>query len=161
MKNLVSVCIVIAMASLALAYGWASLWLGSGLTIAAGLLWLAGERLTWPGWPDLGLVALLAVAGVGMTQALPAGWLLGSNVVTLVAWDLAHFERRLNVEHPILEEARLWQAHLRQLAGVVGLGLLLGWLALSFETAFGLVWAIGLGLLAIMGLGRLIRAVRS
>jgi hypothetical protein len=44
---------------------------------------------------------------------------------------------------------------------VAGLGLLLGGLALNLELELSLGWAIGLGLLAIVGLGRLIRAVRG
>jgi hypothetical protein len=162
MKFLVSICIGVAAISLALGYAWASLWPGSGLTLALGLLWLAGQRLPWRGWPDLGLVALLGAATAGAVQTLPAGWLLVGTVAALAAWDLAHFERRLRAGTPtIRDEDLLRRAHLRQLAGVTGLGLLLGWLALNLELKLGLGWAIGLGLLAIIGLGQLIRATRS
>jgi hypothetical protein len=160
-KNFVSVSIGIATASLAVGYGLESSWTVSGLIMTLGLVWLVSQRFNWPGLPDIGLVATMGVAAFGMWQGIPAGWMLLAAVGALAAWDLAHFERHLALAPPRGNEARLRQEHLRTVAAVAGSGLLLGGAALSFEIKFGLGWAMGLALLVILGLGRIIRAIRE
>ncbi|MEW5957729.1 MAG: hypothetical protein AB1801_08405 [Chloroflexota bacterium] len=161
MKNFVSIWIGLATASLALGYGLGSSWAGSGLIVAGGLLGLAGRRLNRAWLPDLGLAAAVGVAAGGMWQDLPAGWMLAGVVAALAAWDLAHWERRRRWAAQVSNETGLQRRHLRQVAMVAGVGLLLGGAALSFELEFGLGWAMGLGLLLIFGLGQIVRAARE
>ncbi len=152
MKNLVSICIGLAVIGLVLGYNLSALW----LWLALGLWSLAGQRSRW-GWPaSVSLVAFIGAAAYGIWQGGPAGWLLFSVVAALAAWDLDHFARRLQQTGQQEMALELQQAHLKRLALVAGLGLLLGGLALSLRIELNLGWACFLGLLTIIGLSRVI-----
>ena len=152
MKNLVSICIGLAVVGLILGYNLRALW----LWLALGLWCLAGQRSRW-GWPaSVGLIAFVGAAAYGVWQGGPAGWLLFSVVAVLAAWDLDHFARRLQQTGQQEMEIELQQAHLKRLALVAGLGLLLGGLALGLQVELNLGWACFWRLLAIIALNRVI-----
>ncbi|MBN1219770.1 MAG: hypothetical protein JXM69_12645 [Anaerolineae bacterium] len=156
MKPYVAFSIGLAAASLAIGYGLPSLWLGVTGVAALGLLWLTA---LWRNWPSM--TTPLAVCFIGLTtygtwQGVAIGWLLFSLVATLAAWDLAQFTHRLQGVGQIEEKARLQRTHLQRLLVVAGLGLLAGGVALSFQIKLDLGWIILLGLLTVIGLGRVI-----
>ena len=88
------------------------------------------------------------------------GWMLFGLVATLVAWDLDHFRQRLQQAGQIEGEVELRRAHLQRLLAVVVLGGLAGVVALTFQVRLNLGWIILLGVVAIVGLSRVIGRLR-
>ncbi len=69
MKNLVSICIGLAVIGLVLGYNLIALW----LWLALGLWGLAGQRSRW-GWPaSVSLTGFVGAAAYGVWQGGPAG----------------------------------------------------------------------------------------
>ncbi len=158
--RLFTASVAVSTGALALVFGLGGQVVWSPVFVALGALWLIGQRRTQEWVASLGLLSLTTGAVLGFWVGLPGGWLLLSTVAALVAWDLHDFAHRLqDVEHD--EDARvLERRHLARLGVVSGLGLLLGWLALTIRVSlrFGVVFA--LGLIAVFGLSRLIRLLR-
>ncbi len=158
--NLISISIGLATASLAIGYAYSPLRWDLAAVMALGILWLIGQYRGWSWIASGGLVIFTGAAAVGVWQGLPAGWMLLGSVATLATWDLDYFFRRLGRAGQIDGEDRLRRSHLRQLGLVTGLGLLAGSLGLSFQIQTNLGWAILLALLALIGFGRVLEAVR-
>jgi hypothetical protein len=160
MKTITFFSIGLATVTLLLGYSLALSWPGGAGALLLGLLWLIGQYRRWPQIASLGLAGFVGLAAVGIWQGVPAGWLFVSSVAALVAWDLAHFAQRLEQAEQVAAENRLVQDHLRQLAGVAGLGLLAGGVALTFQLELNLGWAMLLVVLVLIGLGRMLQAIR-
>jgi hypothetical protein len=139
-----------------------------GLLLAL-LLGLGWAIATWPpkdgDWntrPDLdgpGLLIFIALTVWGMWLGLPAGLALVAVLLTLAAWDLGRFVRRLSLALDATAAARLERIHLLRLGLALGGGLLLGGLALIVRTPLDFGWALGLGILAIFALSRVARGM--
>jgi hypothetical protein len=156
MKRFVLIAIIVATLSLIVGYNF-NFWM---IWPVMGMVWLIAEQRDWPWLTSWGFAAFAGAAAFGVWQGGAAGWLLVSLVAALAAWDLAFFTRRLRQAGQTAPEPALSQAHLGRLAVVAASGLLLGGLALGlrFQLSFG--WAIFLGLLAVIGLSRVIRSAR-
>jgi hypothetical protein len=161
MRLLTLLCAGMATLALALGYAGQALWAGVGVDVAIGLLWLVGDWRSLDWRADPCLAGWVGMAAFGAWQGLPAGWMLIGLVAALAAWDLGHFAMRLRGVGAITEFAELTRAHLRQLAFVVGAGLLLGGIALGIRVELTFGWAILTAALAIIGLRSLIRAGRG
>jgi len=162
MKTMISVGpIIIATLTLAFGYGLIPLWSGTMIVVVMGLVWLVGQlrRLGWLN--DMSFALLIIAAAVGVWWSVPAGWMLAGTVAALAAWDLARFDRRLAHVEQITGERQLRRDHLQRLLLVTGLGLGFGALALSIQFELSLGWAILLGLLAVIGLSRIIRVAQK
>jgi hypothetical protein len=160
MKYLVSISIGLATLGLVIGYALSILWIWVALIVALGLFWLVGQ---WRGWrPVATLVAIFFIfaTAFGVWQGVSAGWMLFSIVTTLVAWDLSLFVHRLEQARRIAAERELKQIHLQRLLGVAGLGFLFGGITLRLQFELNLGWGIFLGLLAIVGLSRIIGFLR-
>ena len=148
-------------AALALAAGYGPSRWGGALSIGAmGLLWLLGQRrhAEWLASPMLAIFVGAAV--LGMWWGAPGVLMLMGVVAALAAWDLDHFTQRLT-SVKVGEDARTCErGHIRRLLSVVGLGLLLGAIALVSQVRLGLGLVALLGLLAILGLGGAVRFLR-
>jgi hypothetical protein len=158
MRLLRLLCAGLATFTLALGYANQALWIGAGIDVAIGLLWLAGDWRGWDWVAGLCLAGWVGLAALGVWQGLPAGWMLIGVVAALAAWDLGHFAARLRTAGTITRPAELTRAHLRQLAIVVAAGLLLGGIALGIRVELTFGWAILTAALAIIGLSSLIRS---
>lgn len=161
MRLLALLCAGLATAALALGYAGQSLWVGAGVGVAIGLLWLAGRWRGWDWTADSCLAGWVGTAAFGAWQGLPASWMLIGVVAALAAWDLDHFTARLRSAGAITPPAELTRAHLRQLAIVAGMGLLLGGMALGVRINLTFGWVMLVGALAIFSLSRLIRSGRN
>ncbi len=156
MKNPASISIGLATSSLALGYALSSRWIWAIVIVGLGLCWLAGQQRAGSWLTGLGLIACVTAAAFGVWWGLSTGWMLFSTVAALAAWDLDHFARRIQPAAQMEGETRLKRAHFQRLSIVVGLGLLLGSVALSLQVELNLAGAILLGLLVIIGFSRVI-----
>jgi hypothetical protein len=147
-------------AALALGYGLGGPWIGVGLILAVGWLWLAGQWRGW-GWvASSALVLLVGTAAFGLWLGLGTAWMLVSVVAALSAWDLDHFTQRLKRAGRVEGARALERTHLWRLLAVDGLGFTLGALALGLRIQFGFGAALVLGLLAVWGLSRVVGFLR-
>lgn len=160
MKFFVPISIGLATFGLAIGYALSTLWTGVAIIVALGLFWLVGQ---WRGWRPVSVLTaifFICATAFGIWQGVSTGWMLFSIVATLVAWDLSLFVHRLEQAERIAAERELKRVHLQRLLSVAGLGLLLGGIALRLQFEFSLGWGIFLGLLAIVGLSRIIGFLR-
>lgn len=175
--RITTISTLVAAAALAVGYGLNGELIGILIFIALGLLWLVGQRYTIQVSAGLGLLGFTIGALLGAWYGVSTGWLLVGVTAALVAWDLHHFVQHMRVAEPadadnpeaniayanfLSDNMRaLERAHLRRLALVSGLGLLLGGLALTVRLTLGFGAVFALGLVAIFGLSRLIRYLRQ
>ncbi|MEJ5312560.1 MAG: hypothetical protein WHX52_22565 [Anaerolineae bacterium] len=189
--RIMTISTLVAAAALALGYGLNQQFVGSLIFIALGLLWLVGQRYAQTASAGLGLLGFAVGALLGTLYGVQSGWLLVGITAALVAWDLHHFIQHLRINEqrapdtensaatatdtetdadtPRLDtrarleaEARMLEReHLRRLAIVSGLGLLLGALALTVRLTLSFGVIVVLGVVAIFALSRLIRYLRQ
>lgn len=132
-------------------------WWPTLVVCACGLLWLIGSRSSRLWSAGIGLPALTASAVWGLEAGWPPVLALLVVVLALLAWDLHHYaERWRRAAGPTSLERR----HQARLLAVAACGLLVGVVAL--EMSFGLDFALALFLvgLAILGLSRVVIALR-
>ena len=154
--------ITIGLATLVLAVGYAvgGEWIFSLILLAVGVLWWFGQGRDWNGLASVVLMGFVAAAAIGLWRGLPAGWMLVGVVAALSAWDLDHFARRLSSVERVEMRPALEQRHLRRLAMVDGLGLLLAGVALVVRYKFSFGVALVLGLVAVLGLSQMMGYLR-
>lgn len=189
--RIMTISTLVAAAALALGYGLNGNLLGILIFIALGLLWLVGQRYAVRASAGLGLLAFAIGALMGTLFGVQNGWLLVGMTAALIAWDLHCFTQHMRVnEQPTpvnertetttadteadadtvhldtrarleVEAHALERAHLRRLAIVSGLGLLLGALALTIKLTLSFGVIVVLGVIAIFALSRLIHYLRQ
>jgi hypothetical protein len=151
----------LAAGAIALGYGRGESWRGTAFALGVGLLWLLDTRRDGGGMATVGLVSLVGAAAVGLWLGLRAGWMLFGVVAALSAWDLDHFARRLWRAEQTEKVRHLEATHLRRLAIVDGVALLISTAALGIRVTLGFGAALLLGGLAILGLTRAVGLLRS
>ncbi len=160
MRTLALLSIGLAALSLFIAYVLGASLIWALVVAAVGILWLMGAWRDWNGAASVGLIAFVSAAGFGIWQGLPAGWMLVSMILALVAWDLDGSASRLREAGHVQGELALKRAHLERLLIVAGLGLLLGGVALGVRVHLGFWWDLVLGVLAIVCLSQVFRLMR-
>jgi hypothetical protein len=155
------ISIVLGVASLAVGYsqgggGEYSVWF---LLLAA--LWLFTHIRKWYWFSSIALVIMIVAAAYGVWRQFPAVWMLLGAVGGLLGWDLSDFARRLSYASPMDDTRPLERRHLERVGIVAALGLGLALLStiihfqrLAFEVAVGLL------ILAVLGLTRLVIGLR-
>jgi hypothetical protein len=136
-----------------------TLLLGAGWAIAD---WPPKDGV-WDTRPDLdgpGLLIFIALVIWNLWLGLPAWLALAVVLLTLAAWDLGRFVRRLSLALDAPAASRLERIHLLRLGLALGVGLLLGGLALIVRTPLDFGWALGLGILAIFALSQVARGMK-
>ena len=151
---------VLATGLLAAGFGLHDTWNRALLVLAAGALWLLGQRLGWRWVASTVLIFFVLMAILGIWLAVPGEWLLLGWVAALSAWELEHFARGMADAGCVEDAQDLEQCHLRRLLIVDGLAVLLGGLALRIKVKIGFGAAFVLALLAVFGLSRAIRFLR-
>jgi hypothetical protein len=151
---------VLATALLAVGFGLYDTWNRALLVLAAGALWLLGQRLGWRWVASTVLVFFALMAILGLWLAVPDDWMLLGWVAALSAWDLEHFARGMADAGYVEDVQDLERGHLRRLLIVDELAVLLGELALRIKVEIGFGTVFVLALLAVFGLSRAIRFLR-
>jgi hypothetical protein len=158
-RQIFSLSLALSLVSLTAAFlgmlGWVPILIGFSIGLQwAFMVWKGRKTLSFS---FLGLLALLVY---GAALYLPAGWLLGSLVMLLVAWDLGEFSEHLVRFDPDRVDPKLVHNHISRLFYVAGMGLVLGGLALAIKVRLGFGLAVLLGLLVFVGLAGAVRFLR-
>lgn len=155
------VSIIIGTASLAIGYGQAgavnySLWF---LVLAA--LWLTAHFRKYYWFSSIALLIMVVAAAYGVWCEYATVWMLLGAVGGLLGWDLSDFARRLSYASPMDDTRTMERHHLERVGIVAALGVGLALVSiyirinrLAFEVAVGLL------LLAVLGLTRLVIGLR-
>ena len=144
----------------------AAAFLGAGMWIAVFIGFLIGFEWAFMVWNGrktyaFSFLGLLALQVYGAAIYLPVGWLLGSLVMLLIAWDLSEFSEHLARFDSDRVNPQLVHNHTRRLLFVAGVGFVLGGVALLVKVRLGFGIAVLLGLLVIMGLASAVRFLRG
>ena len=130
--------------------------------IVLGIVWLAAHWRKWYWVSSVALLALVAGAAYGVWKDFPTVWMLLGTLGGLLGWDLSDFARRLGYVAPTDDVRGMERRHLERVGIVAVLGLGLALLSvyvkvqrLAFEVAIGLV------ILAALGLTRLVMGLRK
>ena len=158
--KLLLISTIIAIGALALGYGLVGLWTGAAFIMALGFLWLIGQRRGWGWMASAGLVFFVSAAAFGLWLGAGTGWMLIGVAAALSAWDLDYFTQRLSGVGRVGRTHNLEHRHLQRLLIVDILGLVLAIVALGIQVEFGLVTAMLLGLLTVLGLSRMVGFLR-
>jgi len=130
------------------------------LALIVSLIWLTG---LWRGWEwsaYIGFVGLTGMAALSAGLGMSPSGVLVALIATLIAWDLHRFLFRLGSVDHVIDTSNLQRIHLRRLAIVAGVGMLLGILALIIELDLGIGWVILMGLIVALGLSWVVGFVR-
>lgn len=121
-----------------------------------GLLWYSGQRWNIEFIDGLMLVIYTLSASVAIPVGGSPFLALCVILLSLSAWQLANFSRRIHFSQDLITETRLAHRHLTRLLIINGSSLLLCSIALfiRFEPRFW--WLIALALLAIIGLSQFV-----
>lgn len=127
---------------------------------ALGGIWAAGVILQQR-WSRIVALPGMIIVAVSATfaQVMPLVPLIGL-VMTLVAWNLDDLERRLSHTDRVVDEQRLRRVHIAHLLVVAGVSLGIGGLASVVRFEIGAIGALILGMLAVLGLSRMMTLVR-
>lgn len=157
-----TLCILLGTASLALGYSQAGaadyrLWF-----LVLAVIWLLTHFRRWYWFSSVAMLAIIFAAAYGVWNGFPTVWMLLGAVGGLLGWDLSDFARRLSYASPMDDIRSMERRHLERVGIVAALGLGLALLSvfihfqrLAFEVAVGLV------LLAVLGLTRLVIGLRK
>jgi len=162
--TIVAMTLSILLGTASLAYGYSQ----AGLTDPA--RWFAWLGIVWmlSHWRKVYWVSSIAFfltiigAAYGVWNNFTTLWMLLGALGGLLGWDLSDFARRLSYAAPADDIVGMERRHLARVGVVAALGFGLAWLSvvvrinrLAFEVAVGLV------LLAALGLTRLVMRLRK
>jgi len=126
------------------------------------VLWLVAHFRKWYWFSSIALLIMIVGAAYGVWRGFPIVWMLLGAVGGLLGWDLSDFARRLSYASPMDDTRPMERRHLERVGIVAALGGGLALLSvfvhfqrLAFEVAVGLV------LLAVLGLTRLVIGLRK
>lgn len=154
----------LAAACLAAAHTWAGAWTWAAASLCLGVLWLVGEIRDWHATASLGFAASAILAAVSLWQSAKPGVALLALLAiaaALCAWDLDGLSQRLVRFGYEGDRSKLERQHLGRLLAVVGLGLVLGGIALAVQIQLSFLSALLLSLLAVLGLSWAVFLLRT
>ena len=153
--------IIIGTGSLAYGYWQAGLTDPTRWFLLLGIVWILAHWRKYYWFSSLALFITIIGAAVGVWSGFPTIWMLLGALGGLLGWDLSDFARRLSYAAPTDDVVGMERRHLERVGIVAALGFGLAILSLyihikrlAFEVAVGLV------LLAALGLTRLVMRLR-
>lgn len=154
--------ILLGTASLAMGYSQAGATDYPRWFLLLAVLWLFAHFRKQYWFSSVGLLIIVVAAAYGVWREFPTVWMLLGAVGGLLGWDLSDFARRLSYAAPMDDTRGMERRHLERAGIVAALGVGLALLSiyirinrLAFEVAVGLL------LLAVLGLTRLVIGLRK
>jgi hypothetical protein len=154
------VSIVLASASLAWGYfqsGFAlyAIWI---LIFGAGRLFAVWRRWSW--FSSIALLVYIVIAALGLWFESNSTLMFAGGMLTLFAWDVSDFRRRLNLSAKDDDTRGLERHHLIRISLLVLFGFMLASITLSVRVQFTFEWVAVFVVFALLGLGQLVRWLR-
>ncbi len=162
--TIIAMILSIILGTGSLAYGYSLVGFADPVRwiILLGVVWLAAHWRKYYWFSSVALFLTLIAAAYGVWREFPTIWMLLGALGGLLGWDLSDFARRLGYAAPTDDVRGMERSHLARVGVVAALGLGLALLSLfihvrrlAFEVAVGLV------LLAVLGLTRLVMRLRK
>jgi len=162
--TIIAMILSIILGTGSLAYGYSLVGFADPIRwiVLLGVLWLAAHWRKYYWFSPVALFLTLFAAAYGIWHEFPTMWMLLGALGGLLGWDLSDFARRLGYAAPTDDVKDMERHHLARVGVVAVLGLGLSLLSLfihvrrlAFEVAVGLV------LLAVLGLTRLVMRLRK
>ena len=154
--------VILGTTSLAYGYLQASMTDPARGFILLGIVWILSHWRKYNWVSSLAFFLTVLGAAYGVWNGLPTVWMLLGALGGLLGWDLSDFARRLSYAAPTDDIVGMERRHLERVGIVAALGLGIALLSLvirinrlAFEVAVGLV------LLAALGLTRLVMRLRK
>lgn len=156
----IGIRIALALAAVTVGGAWLleGHWLVAGVMGVLALLGELGRARTSPHLANLAFAGTLAIAAVGVAEAVMPGSMFAGSLAALTAWDLRGLQDRLEQADHVRAAARLQGRHVERLFLVLAVGGGLGAVAMAGALSLGFGGALGLGLVAVIGLRWLLRA---
>ncbi|MDO8945392.1 MAG: hypothetical protein Q7U75_19575 [Desulfobacterales bacterium] len=176
MANLLQVVVLFFLTGgLVVGFSAAGHWLSAAISLMLGVCWAAVDwfgfksrsaadnaprrRAGDPFMDGLGLVGFCGLAGWAVWFGM-SNWLaLLGVLLALAAWDLGRFTLRMSVVLDATAAERLERVHLVRLGVALGIGLVVGGLALLVRISLDFGWALVIGAAAIIALSRAARGL--
>lgn len=154
--------IFLGTASLVLGYGQGGVAAASLWFVILAAVWLFAHFRKWYWFSSIALLVMVSAAAYGVWREFPTVWMLLGAVGGLLGWDLSDFARRLSYASSMDDTSSMERRHLERAGIVAALGVGLAVVSLyvrihrlAFEVAVGLL------LLAVLGLTRLVIGLRK
>ena len=154
--------IILGIASLAMGYAQAGAANYTRWFLLLAVIWLFMHFRKRYWFSSIALIITVIAAAYGVWREFPTVWMLLGAVGGLIGWDLSDFSQRLSYAAPMDDTQTMERRHLGRVAIVAALGVGLALLTiyvrvnrLAFEVAVGLL------LLAVLGLTRLVIGLRK
>lgn len=154
--------VLLGTASLAMGYGQGGATAYPRWFLLLAVVWLFMHFRRWYWFSSIALLVTIIAAAYGVWREFPTVWMLLGAVGGLLGWDLSDFARRLSYAAPMDDTRSMERRHLERAGIVAALGVGLALLSiyirinrLAFEVAVGLL------LLAVLGLTRLVIGLRK
>lgn len=126
------------------------------------VLWLLAHFRKQHWFSSVALLIIIVAAAYGVWREFPTVWMLLGAVGGLLGWDLSDFARRLGYAAPLDDTRALERRHLERVGIVAALGIGLALLSLYIQiNRLAFEVAVGLLLLAVLGLTRLVIGLRK
>lgn len=161
--TIVALVLSIFLGTGSLAYGYSQMGLSEPARwfVLLGILWLLAHWRKYYWFSSVALFVIIIAAAFGVWVEFPTIWMLLGALGGLLGWDLSDFARRLSYAASTDDIVGMERRHLARVGIVAALGFGLALLSLyvhirrlAFEVAVGLV------LLAVLGLTRLVIGLR-
>jgi len=148
-------CIALGAGSLAVGFIFnGSIFLG-GLSLVLGAVWAYAQQHDWD-WLSLAWLGLAVFAGVcGIMLEANVGWMLSGVTFSLLAWDLAEFQKRLGLVYVKSDAASMEKRHISRLGILVAATAGFFLLTIFIQLKVGLALVIFLAFVLALGLVQL------
>jgi hypothetical protein len=154
-------CLITAVLLISAAFILANYWVGLPLVIVIGGIWLVGVWHSRSWLTTLGLVGMVMVTAVGAVLGLSPILLLTGVALAVFAWSMGNVARLLNAVSDVRDESSLIKTHVQWTGGVIGLGWLLGLIALNGQFSLKFGWVMGLGVVIVLALSWFVRRLQQ
>jgi len=145
-----------ALASTALmfAYALSPYPIVAGIIFSFGIIWQYGRLRRWNACLEAMFVLHIIAGAVGAKLGLSTGLTVLGVFGALSAWDLSHFAQRMHDSGKVMGRTKLVRQHFQRLTLTLVIGVASVFIAMGIPLKLNLWIVIGLGLIAVWGLGQ-------
>jgi hypothetical protein len=161
--SLIALVCSIIISTGSLAWGYASVGLDSVVRwmIAFGILWMFAYWQRWKWFSALGLFLSMLFAIMGLWLSFPIGWMFGSAIFALVAWDMTELRTKLHFLSPREDAKGIERRHVARVSLLALGGLLVASIFILWWRQWNMEWGYFLLSVTLLGLTQIIAWFRK